>query len=466
MHPLAMIEAKKSGAEHSPAELAALIEGFVKCDVPDYQMAAWLMAVRWQGLTAREAVDLTGIMTASGKVLDPAATGLLPPYIDKHSTGGVGDKLSLIIVPILVAAGATVIKMSGRGLGHTGGTVDKLEAIPGFEAQLSLEQVMQCAREAGGCLAAQSRDMVPADGLLYELRDATATVDSLPLIAASIMSKKLASGAQHILLDVKVGRGAFMRSVGEAEELARLMVSIAEGAGRQAVAVLTAMDEPLGAAIGNGVEVNEALEVLRGGGPADVRELSISLAAHALHMASDQVAGGLGRERRQGLDDAKRRAQDLLDSGRALEALLRIIRQQGGDTAQLLAAGGLPVAPARLTLEAPRSGRVAWVDALAVGQAAVLLGAGRREKGEGVDPAAGILLEVRAGDEVVRGQPMAEALARDEARLDEAAPVLERAFGWDDVELQAGGVVRSGTVLGTVSSGDVPDSRPRSLAPQ
>ena len=286
MRPLDMIEAKKQGQEHEHAQIAALVAGLMNGEVPDYQMAAWLMAVRWRGLSRREAADLTEVLVNSGRTLDLLQAGLAPPFVDKHSTGGVGDKLSLIVVPLLMAAGATVVKLSGAGLGHTGGTIDKLASIPGFRVDLGLDEIVETARATGGCLAAQTADLVPADGIIYALRDATATVDSLPLIAASIMAKKLAAGAGTIVLDVKAGKGAFLPELEQAKELAALLVRLATAAGRQAVALLTAMDEPLGRAVGNAIEVNEALEVLRGGGPEDVRSLSLALAAEAMAAAA------------------------------------------------------------------------------------------------------------------------------------------------------------------------------------
>ncbi len=444
-----MIEAKKQGGAHRPDELAGFVRGYCAGEVPDYQMAAWLMAVRWRGLNGDETASLTRAMAASGERLDLAAAGLPEPYVDKHSTGGVGDKLSLIVVPVVIAAGATVVKLSGPGLGHTGGTVDKLEAIPGFRAHLPTDEMFAVARAAGGCMAAHTSKLVPADGMMYALRDATATVDSLPLIAASIMAKKIACGARALVLDVKAGRGAFMRSPGEALELARLMVEIARSAGVSATALLTSMDQPLGRAIGNALEVNEALDVLAGGGPAEVRGLAVALAAHAL------VVAGL----EQGVEGATASAGRLLASGRAMERFQRLVGAQGGVLPPRVAEGnaGLPAAALAKELAAPRTGTIAAVDAYAAGRASVLLGAGRSRKGERVDPGAGIELLCAAGQPVAAGQPLAVLYASDAGRLEFGLETLRHAFTWAE---DAGDVLTGppyaaaqppGSVLGVVA---------------
>jgi pyrimidine-nucleoside phosphorylase len=415
---LDLIDDKKRGREHSPAEIGWLVERYVCGDIPDYQMAAWLMAVRFRGLTAGETEALTQAMAGSGEQLN--LDGLPRPWVDKHSTGGVGDKLSLIVVPMLVAAGATVVKLSGRGLGHTGGTIDKLESIPGFRTSLSTAELLDCVRRAGGCIAAHSTSLVPADGKIYALRDATSTVDSLPLIASSIMSKKLACGADTIVLDVKAGRGAFLEDRAQALELARAMVRIAAGAGRRAVAVLTAMDQPLGMAVGNSVEVEEACEVLRGDGPPDVRSLSIALAAEGLHASglADSPAAAAALARR------------MLGRGKAMEKLEGMVSAQGGDPAALSRPGAMPRSPFSTVLRAPAAGTVAGVDALAAGQAAVLLGAGRSHKEEAVDAGAGIVFAVRKGDVLKAGDRLATVYAANAQRLEAGLARLNQAFSW------------------------------------
>ncbi|MEJ2293119.1 MAG: thymidine phosphorylase [Deinococcales bacterium] len=365
VRPVDVILRKRNGSEHDPAELEAFLQGYLSGDVPDYQVAAWLMAVCWRGMSDRETAALTDVMARSGDVLD---LGDLPHTVDKHSTGGVGDKTSLVLAPLLAAAGATVAKMSGRGLGHTGGTVDKLESIPGFSTALSQEAFLQQAREVGIVVAGQSRDLAPADGLLYALRDATGTVESLPLIASSIMSKKLAGGAASIVLDVKVGSGAFMKTPSEARGLAEAMIAIGHHAGRNMRAVLSSMAQPLGRAVGNALEVQEAIACLKGGGPEDLRELCVTLAEEVLD-ASD-------------LPTRRARLEELLASGAAYERFERWIAAQGGDVGAL---GKLELARGREVVRADTGGVLAKLDALAVGRAAGVLGAGRTRKGESVD---------------------------------------------------------------------------------
>lgn len=419
MRVLNLIEDKKRGREHPPAEIAWLVREFSAGRIPDYQMTAWLMAVCFQGLTATETEALTHAMAASGETL--VLEGLRRPWLDKHSTGGVGDKLSLVIVPLLAAAGATVVKLSGRGLGHTGGTVDKLDSIPGFVTALSKDEILACARRAGGCLAAHSGSLVPADGKMYALRDVTATVDSIPLIAASIMSKKFASGAETIVLDVKVGEGGFLTRMEDARRLARTMVALAAGAGRRATAALTAMDEPIGLAVGNALEVEEACAVLRGEGPRDVRHLSVALAAEALYSSGLCSSPETGAQKAEGL----------LRSGAGLRALAEIVAAQGGDPAVVYGGGRLPTGRFSGDLRAAEAGTLARVSALAVGRAAVLLGAGRSRKGDPVDPGAGVVLRVKPGTAVGRDDRLATAYAGRPGRLAEGLSQLEQAFIWE-----------------------------------
>lgn len=381
-----VIEAKRRGETHSRAVLEEFLEGYLARRVPDYQVAAWLMAVCFQGLSAQETTDLTLLMAGSGDVLDLSS---LPHTVDKHSTGGVGDKTSLVLAPLLAACGATVAKMSGRGLGHTGGTVDKLESIPGFQAKLSEAAFYAQAERIGVVVTGQSKDLAPADGLLYALRDATATVASPPLIAASIMSKKLAGGARHIVLDVKVGGGAFMKTPDEAEVLARTMMAIGAGADRDVRALLSSMSEPLGWAVGNALEVTEAVRCLQGDGPDDLVALSLSLAEIGL------AAAGLGTDREK--------LAEVLSSGRAYEKLEAWIAAQGGDVGAL---GRLETAPEQHLFRAERSGFVAELEALALGQVVKVLGGGRARKGDTIDPGVGVVLHVKVGAEVSAGEPL------------------------------------------------------------
>ncbi len=364
------------------------------------------MAVYFQGLDPAETAELTRAMAHSGDVLDLSR---LPNTVDKHSTGGVGDKTSLVLAPLLAACGATVAKMSGRGLGHTGGTVDKLESIPGFRAELSEHDFYTQARRIGVVVTGQSKDLAPADGLLYALRDATATVGSLPLIAASIMSKKLAGGAQNLVLDIKVGDGAFMKTPAEARALARTMQDIGTHAGRNVQTLLTGMSEPLGLAVGNALEVTEAVQTLQGGGPSDLLALSFALAEKGLTAA--------------GLDADRGRLAAAVVSGRAYEKFESWIAAQGGEVGAL---GRLETAPEQHLLRAERSGFIAGLGALAIGQAVKVLGGGRAQKGDTIDPGVGVVLHVKGGAEVRRGEPLLTLYHRGRG-LEDAVKLLEGA---------------------------------------
>ncbi len=403
-----LIQKKRSGGEHSAAELGALIGGYTRGEVPDYQMAAWMMAVCFQGMTPQETGDLTLSMAGSGDLLDLSS---LPNTVDKHSTGGVGDKTSLVLTPMLAALGLTVAKMSGRGLAHTGGTIDKLESIPGWKSELSDEAFLQQAREVGLSLVGQSKNLAPADGLLYALRDVTATVDCLPLIASSIMSKKIASGAQTIVLDVKVGAGAFMKTPQQGEELARAMVEIGRHAGRNVRAVLTDMDAPLGRLAGNSLEVQEALATLRGEGPEDLHELCTELAVEAL------TAAGFP-------EDARARAEATLKGGAALAKFRAFVAAQGGDPAYVDDPARLDVAPGRAEITAETGGYLSAVDALSVGRAVLVLGGGRERKGEAIDHGVGVELLVKPGEAVTAGQPLLRVYHRDGRGLERALELL------------------------------------------
>ena len=408
MRPADVILAKRSGKEHSEEELSEFLGGYMTGSIADYQIAAWLMAVCFQGMTERETANLTELMAASGDALDLSS---LTYTVDKHSTGGVGDKTSLVLAPLLAEAGATVAKMSGRGLGHTGGTVDKLESIPGFRSELSDDEFLRQAQEIGVVVSGQSKEMAPLDGLLYSLRDATGTVESLPLIASSIMSKKLAGGAASIVLDVKVGSGAFLRTPDDARRLARTMIAIGGHAGRKVRAVLTAMEQPLGNAVGNAVEVREAIDCLRGEGPPDLAELCVVLAEQVL------AAAGLGTSQKE--------LTSLLDGGAAFERFVSWIEAQGGDSTAL---DRLEVASGRLVVEAPSDGVVTNVEALSVGRAVGFLGGGRSRKGESIDHGVGVILHAKVGDSVAAGDPLVTLHHRDGRGLAEAEALLRSAF--------------------------------------
>ncbi len=408
--PLDMILRKKAGHQHSSADLESLIGGYVAGSVPDYQMAAWLMAVCWRGMSAEETAALTQAMAGSGEVLDLSS---LPHTVDKHSTGGVGDKTTIVLAPLLAACGGTVAKMSGRGLGHTGGTVDKLESIPGFTADLSEERFMRQAREVGIVVTGQSKDLAPADGLIYALRDSTGTVDSIPLIASSIMSKKLAGGSQSIVLDVKVGSGAFMTTLSEARALALAMTAIGRAAGRKVSAIISDMSEPLGLAVGNALEVDEAVRCLRGEGPSDLEDLCVTLALQVL--------------RDSGLVKGEDEVRQALSSGRAFEKLEQWVVAQSGDARAL---GRLELAPGEYVVTATSSGYLALAEARAIGEAVGLLGGGRAKKGDPIDYGVGVTLHAKVGDRIEVGQPLATVRHRRDGRgLEAAVDKLAGALG-------------------------------------
>ncbi len=404
---LEVIACKRDGGAHDRATLEAFIGAYVRGEVPDYQVAAWLMAVVWRGMMPQETADLTAVMAASGDVLDLSD---LPHTVDKHSTGGVGDKTTLVLAPLLAELGGTVAKMSGRGLGHTGGTVDKLEAIPGFRSTLDERAFLEQVRAVGVAVTGQSKDLAPADGLLYALRDATGTVESLPLIASSVMSKKLAGGARSLVLDVKVGSGAFMKTEADARALAEAMVDIGRRAGRNVRAVLSSMAEPLGRAVGNALEVREAIAVLRGGGPTDLRALVVALAAEVLDAT--------------GLPHDATSVAEALDDGRAYARFERWVAAQGGDVAAL---DRLEVAPGEATWSAPESGVVAAYDAEAIGRAVQRLGGGRASKRDDIDLGVGLTLHAKVGDAVRAGDALATLHHRDGRGVDEALAALDGA---------------------------------------
>ncbi|MCA9530584.1 MAG: thymidine phosphorylase [Myxococcales bacterium] len=410
-----LIATKRDGGALCDADIARLIDGFVRGDVADYQMSALAMAIYFRGMSPEETLALTRAMRDSGRVLD--LSSVRGRKVDKHSTGGVGDKLSLCLAPLVAATGVPVPMISGRGLGHTGGTLDKLEAIPGFSVDVSPARFVRQLRDVGCVLAGQSDALAPADRRLYALRDVTATVESVPLITASILSKKLAEGADALVLDVKVGRGAFMKREADAHALAASLVQVGEANGTRMRALLTDMDAPLGRTIGNALETAEAFEVLRGGGPDDVRELTLTLGAEMLVLA--------GRARSEA--SARRRLERLLGSGAAAEKMRAIVRAQGGDPRVVAEPDRLPRAAHEATVRAAEAGYVGDVDPLALGLASVALGAGRARADESVDPAAGLVLHHVRGDRVEAGAPLITMHAASGARIDAARGDVEAA---------------------------------------
>ncbi len=417
IRPAELIQRKRDGDELLDDELRELVIGYARGDVPDYQMAAFCMAVFFRGLSPRETFVLTDAMIASGETIDMSAA-LGRKVVDKHSTGGVGDKTSLAVAPIVAACGVPLGKMSGRGLGHTGGTLDKLESIPGYRTELTLDEFVAQVRDVGCAIIGQTGDLVPADKLLYGLRDVTATVDQQSLIAASIMSKKLAAGAQAIVLDVKVGDGAFMRTLDDARSLSETMIALGREAGRDVVCLLTDMDQPLGAAVGNSLEVIEALETVRGRGPADFTELVLDACGKLLAFSD------LGIEETEG----RRRAEAAVADGSAEATWRRWIEAQGGTADE----SALPVAPVVREVTAARSGYVVALSAIGVGNAAVHLGAGRRTKSDTVDHAVGIVCLAKRGAEVAEGDVLALVHARTDAAAEQAAGEVLAAYELGD----------------------------------
>jgi len=409
---------KRNGGEFSTQEIGFIVGGYARGEIPDYQMSAWLMAVCLKGMTSRETGDLTTAMVRSGRTLD--LSSIPGVKVDKHSTGGVGDKTTLVLAPLLAAAGVPIAKMSGRSLGHTGGTLDKLESIPGFSVDRTPEQMVEQVKQIGAAIAGQTAELVPADKKIYALRDLTATVDCVPLIAASVMSKKIASGADAIVLDVKAGSGAFMKTVPEARELAAAMVEIGRHVGRGTVAVITDMEQPLGRAVGNAIEVMEAIDTLNGRGPADLAELCAVLGGLAL------VLGKRSRSRENG----ERTIRQLLSDGRGAEKFRQIIEAQGGDPTVVDNPALLPRAPLVRTVESPNAGYVARLDALGIARAATALGAGRGEAGASPDLAVGVYLRKKAGDEVSVGESVAEIHGRDEKSAGRAAELVLNAYSF------------------------------------
>ncbi len=403
MNSADILRKKRDGQRLSHAEIHAFVKGVVTGVWPDYQAAALLMAIYLRGMDGDETAELTRAMVISGTKLD--LSELPGPKVDKHSTGGVGDKTSLVIAPLAAACGCFVPMMSGRGLGHTGGTLDKLESIPGFRVHLTPEEFMPILREIGFVMIGPTSHIAPADKVLYALRDVTATVESIPLITASIMSKKIAEGIDALVLDVKAGRGAFMKNRRDARLLAEALVANGKANGVRTEAIITAMDHPLGARIGNALEVEEAIETLKGNGPPDLEALSVDLTARLVKM------GGLAKT----LDEATVQVRQALTSGRGLEKLRQGIARQGGDPKVVDDPRRLPQAPKSALIPADRSGYVVGIDAYALGRATMVLGAGRTRVEDGIDPAVGVVLKAFPGQMIKAGQPLAEVRYRDDA---------------------------------------------------
>jgi pyrimidine-nucleoside phosphorylase len=408
-----LIAKKRDGGALDPPDIERIVRAFMAGELLDYQMAAWLMAVYFRGMTAGETVALTFAMLHSGLTLDLSSVQGFK--VDKHSTGGVGDKVSICLAPIVAACGVSVPMVSGRGLGHTGGTLDKLEAIPGFRTDLSTDDFVRITGEVGACMIGQTNEVAPADKRMYALRDVTGTVESIPLIVSSILSKKLAEGIDGLVLDVKVGRGAFMRDLSKARELATALVRVGTDAGKRVVALLTDMNAPLGKAVGNANETREALEVLSGVSPPDLLECTLALGVEMLLLA--------GKARTK--DEARRSLERAIASGEARGVMERMVSAQGGDARVVADPNRLEVAPSVAVL-AEEEGYVAGVDALEIGLAAVAMGAGRTRADQRIDPAVGLSIEAKPGTRVARGQPLAQLHVRNE---DDASRVASRVRG-------------------------------------
>jgi pyrimidine-nucleoside phosphorylase len=412
-----LIERKRDGGELSPAELSELMLGYAKGEIPDYQLAAFCMAVFFRGLSSAETYAMTDALIRTGETVDLHGA-LGRKVVDKHSTGGVGDKTSIAVGPIVAACGVPFGKMSGRGLGHTGGTLDKLESIPGFKVELTTEELIDQVRAVGLAIVGATADLVPADKKLYALRDVTATVDNYSLIAASIMSKKIAGGADAIVLDVKVGDGAFMKARPDAERLAEVMIDLGNRASREVVAVISDMDEPLGLAVGNALEIREAIATLRGEGPPDFVQLVVEASTQLLTLSDLGVTG----------DEARSRVEQAIADGSALAAYERWIAAQGGNPDE----AALPSAPIVHEVTAPQAGYIQAVGAVEVGNAALRLGAGRRDKDDLIDHSVGVVLHKTHGDEVAPGEALAEIHARDESSAEAAAGEVLAAYEFAD----------------------------------
>ena len=420
MRTVDIITKKREKEELTKEEINFFVEGFAQGDIPDYQASAWAMAVLLNGMTPRETTDLTLAIANSGDTID--LSDVVDIAVDKHSSGGVGDKTTLVVLPIVATLGLPVGKMSGRGLGFTGGTLDKLEAIPGFSSDMTTEEFKKQLHDFGMVLSGQSADLAPADGKLYALRDVSGTVPSMPLIASSIMSKKIAAGAQVIVLDVKLGLGAFMATLEDARELAEHMVSIGELAGRKTVALLSDMNQPLGHAVGNALEVIEAIDALHGGGPADFRE-------HCLHVSAHMLVLG---EKAKDLEAARIMAENAIADGSAFATFRKLVIAQGGDTSYVDDPAKFPKAKLIETVNAPRGGSLSQIHARLIGEAAVALGAGRAKKGDPIDHAVGFIIHHKVGDIIKAGEPLFTIHANEPDLLAQAREEVLKAHVFSD----------------------------------
>jgi pyrimidine-nucleoside phosphorylase len=424
MNAVDIIIKKRDKLELSKEEIDFFIQGIVNGEIPDYQTSAWAMAVLLNGMTDQETTDLTLAMAHSGQIID--LSKVIPNEVDKHSTGGVGDKTTLVVEPTVAACGLPVAKMSGRGLGYSGGTLDKMDAIPGFRTKLSDEEFIHLIKTTGLVLAGQTADLAPADGKLYSLRDVTGTVPSIPLIASSIMSKKIAGGAHAIVLDVKVGLGAFMKNLEDARQLSHLMVSIGHLSGRKVIALLSDMNQPLGNAVGNALEVKEAIATLHGKGPADFTE-------HCVEVASQMLLLG---EKASSLEEARKMVLDTLQSGRSWEQFRKLVINQGGDVSCVDDPEKLARAKFIETVAAPRGGYLKEINAQTVGETSVELGAGRVKKSDVIDPAVGIIIQHKVGDALQKGDALFIIHANDEEKLANARERLLGAHLWSDEKVE------------------------------
>lgn len=436
-----IIRKKRDGHELSRDELTHLISGYVAGTIPDYQVSAFLMAVFLRGLSDQETVDLTRVMLESGTVLD--LSDIPGVKIDKHSTGGVGDKVSLVLAPLVAAAGLVVPMIAGRGLGHTGGTLDKLESIPGFVTSLPVPEFRENLRRAGLSIMGQTDKIAPADRKLYALRDVTATVDSIPLIASSIMSKKLAEGIQGLVLDVKVGAGAFMKTRGDARKLAETLVKIGTSMGIKTVAVLTGMDQPLGKTVGNSLEIKEAISALRGRWSADLREVTLALATWMVYLAASPEGGTfcMAGTNAAGPDEYRKALEDLITNGSAFGKFVEMVGRQHGKPEAVHHLGLLPSAKIAKPIAADREGFIRRMDAGKTGEASMILGAGRETMTDIVDPSAGMILNRKVGDPVRSGEQIAMLYTGDERRLREAEDLFRSGLEIGDEKVEAGSVI-------------------------
>jgi pyrimidine-nucleoside phosphorylase len=416
MRTVDLIRRKRDGEELAPEEIEYLVDGYTSGEIPDYQISAFLMAVYFAGMTDREVSRLTECMLRSGETVDLSSVSGIK--VDKHSTGGVGDKTSLIVAPLAAAAGVVVPMMSGRALGHTGGTLDKLEAIPGFRTDITPEDARQLLSEVGLCFLSQTERLTPADGKRYSLRDVTATVESIPLIASSIMSKKLAEGLDALVLDVKVGNGAFMKKQVDARRLAQMMVGIGRRMDKRVQALITDMSQPLGYAVGNALEVMEASQTLQNAGPNDLTKLSIELAARMIYLGKKAAS----------LDEARRLAEERLVDGSGYKKLKQVVAAQGGNPQALDKFELLPNATGMREVTSPRGGYVSSIEAEYIGAASNMIGAGRERKEDSIDPAVGIILEVKVGEKVDAGSVLCRIYYTREEHVEDAAEMVEDAF--------------------------------------